>query len=176
MTKTVILFVLFSLVFILPAHADINSDLIGAVEGGHTEILQTLLAKGANVNAKKKTGWTALIWAARKGHTATVQALLANGANVNAKTKDGVTALMWAAKGGYTEIVKALLAKGANVNAKSEDGDTKTKHREVSHTMRREVIIALGKIGTEKAIPKLLEPYWRTAPTLMRRQMMAGQL
>ena len=60
---------LFSLVFALPARADINSDLMEAAQQGHTKIVKTLLDKGAKVNAKTNDGETALIHAATKGHT-----------------------------------------------------------------------------------------------------------
>ena len=56
-----------------------------AAQNGHLEIVQALLAAGAEVNAKTDKGLTALIEAIEKGHTETVQALLAAGAEVNAK-------------------------------------------------------------------------------------------
>ncbi len=89
-----------------------------AARGGYTEIVQALLAKGADVNAKKKYGNTALMYAAERGSTDIIQALLANGTNANAKNLEGETALMFAVKLGHTETVQALLAYGADVNAK----------------------------------------------------------
>jgi ankyrin repeat protein len=52
---------------------------------GHTEIVQLLLEKGADVNAKNKYGRTALIYATERGYTEIVQLLLEKGADVNAK-------------------------------------------------------------------------------------------
>ena len=67
---------------------------------GHLAMVQALLAKGAEVNAKTPGGWTALMNAAEGGHLAVVQALLDKGADVNAKTPNGWSALMWAAGSG----------------------------------------------------------------------------
>ena len=83
-----------------------------------SEIVQALVAKGANVNEKDKFGMTALMYVFAKGHFSIVQALLDAGANVNMKDKNGLTALMRAAANGNTESVQALLAKGAKVNEK----------------------------------------------------------
>jgi len=51
-----------------------------------TDALRTLVAKGADVNAKDNEKRTALFWAAYFGYTDTVRALLAKGARANAGT------------------------------------------------------------------------------------------
>jgi len=53
--------------------------LITAAREGYTETVETLLTKGADVNAKSK-GWTALMAAAQKGHTKIVRLLKQAGA------------------------------------------------------------------------------------------------
>ena len=68
-----------------------------ASDHGYDAVVQALLAKGANINAKTNLGATPLMAAAFDGHRDVVQALLAKGANVNAKNSSGVTALMGAA-------------------------------------------------------------------------------
>jgi len=83
-----------------------------------------LLKKGADVNAKDKYGYTALILVSEKGHTEIVAMLLEKGADVNAKRNDGNTALVLASAMGHAEIMAMLLEKGADVNAKNNDGDT----------------------------------------------------
>ena len=75
-------------------------------------MVQALLDKGAEVNAKTNNGVTALMSGLRAGHLDVVQALLAKGAEVDAKANDGVTALMLASVNGHLEVVQALLAKG----------------------------------------------------------------
>src|SRR5256884_459452 len=91
---------------------------------GLTDGVEALLKKGAYVNAKDKTGWTALMGAARKGHSDTVRALLEKGAYANAKDNNGWTALMSAAASPRAEAVEALLEKGAEVNAQDKTGWT----------------------------------------------------
>ncbi len=51
--------------------------LISASEGGNLEVVQTLLAAGADVRAKTAFGETAAARASRKGHLEAVQALRA---------------------------------------------------------------------------------------------------
>jgi len=91
---------------------------------GHTATVHTLLAHGADGNARDRDGKTALMLAAFEGHTGTVQVLLANGVQVNTQDKAGATALMLAAARGHTVVVTALLAQGADVNLQHHTGQT----------------------------------------------------
>jgi ankyrin repeat protein len=77
------------------------------------EVVKTLLDADADVNAKDKSGVTALMVAACAGHTEMVETLLDAGADVNAKGEVGFTALMFAAQEGHTEIVEILKQAGA---------------------------------------------------------------
>jgi ankyrin repeat protein len=62
------------------------TKLINTVSQWQEAIVQLLLEKGANINAKAYwSRWTALYWAATNGHEAVVPWLLEKGANVNAK-------------------------------------------------------------------------------------------
>jgi ankyrin repeat protein len=97
--------------------ASLDSRLIEAANRGDTKAVQTLLASGANVNAKDAQGYDALCLAAKGGHTETVRTLLSVGADVHA-TND--SALCSAANRGRTETVKVLLAAGADVHAENE--------------------------------------------------------
>jgi uncharacterized protein len=93
---------------------------------GHLDVVQALLANGADVNAKSKlVSATALMAASRAGHLNVVQLLLAKGADVNAKANGvnakpnaGETALILASRAGHLDVVQALLDKGADVAAK----------------------------------------------------------
>jgi uncharacterized protein len=87
------------------------------------EIVQALLARGADVNAKDKGGGTVLMAASATGHLDIVQALLDKGADVNAKGNLG-TALIGASAAGHLDVMQTLLDKGADVNAKGALGTT----------------------------------------------------
>ncbi|WP_218814435.1 ankyrin repeat domain-containing protein [Rickettsiella endosymbiont of Dermanyssus gallinae] len=98
--------------------------LFRAAESGHTQTVELLLKKGADVNMATSDGRTPLFIAAGSGHTETVKLLLEKEVNIKAKTSDGLTALHVAVEGGYTAIVKLLLAAGADANATANDGLT----------------------------------------------------
>jgi hypothetical protein len=95
-------------------------DVIWAVSGSIN-----LAVPGIDVNAKSRSGRTALMWTASEGHTEVVGRLLAvPGIDVNAKDNNGYTALMWAARDGHADIVRLLLAAGADLEAQTNRGDT----------------------------------------------------
>jgi len=83
------------------------TPLMAAAFDGHRDVVQALLAKGADVNAKNSSGVTALMGAAFKAHRDVVQALLAKGADINAQADNGVTALTLA----RDAKIRALLVK-----------------------------------------------------------------
>jgi uncharacterized protein (TIGR02145 family) len=84
---------------------------------GCTDVVITLLDKGAQVDLKSASGKTALSYASVHGNTEIVKLLLDKGANPNLQDADGYTALIHVSEiGGYLEVVKLLLDKGAQVN------------------------------------------------------------
>ena len=91
---------------------------MAAYEGKMTRV-ESLLASGADVNAKQDGGATALYLAAQEGYTEIVKLLLDKGAEVNTKTDKGLTPLWMSAQEGHTEVVKLLLDKGADVQVKN---------------------------------------------------------
>jgi ankyrin repeat protein len=110
----------------VPAAAVAGSarDLIDAASRGDIAVVQALLTKGADVDAKDNDGQTALLLASYKGNLQLVQLLLANGADVNTKANEGMTALMGASLAGSLQVVRELLARKAEVNAKMDSGKT----------------------------------------------------
>jgi ankyrin repeat protein len=73
--------------------------------------IQSLIAKGANVNLKGDTGVTLLHLAVKRGYFNVVLMLLAaEGIDICAKDNNRETALMTACMGTNIEIVEALLA------------------------------------------------------------------
>ncbi len=101
----------------------VRAPLDQAAGGGRKDIVQLLIAKGANVNTKTDEGSTPLHSAAANEHENIAELLIAKGADVNAKKKNGLTPLHLATgsgwQGGY-EIAKLLISKGADVNVNSK--------------------------------------------------------
>jgi ankyrin repeat protein len=105
------------------AGASLNDQLIQAAQGDNVAVVQQLLTRGADIEARDKNGYTALIMASFHGRNEVVMLLLDKGANTEARTTEfGWTALILAAWQGKTEVVRLLLAKGANVDAMDNSG------------------------------------------------------
>jgi ankyrin repeat protein len=93
-----------------------------AAERGFVAIMEVLLSSGANVDAVKANGDTALCCACQANQPETVRALLKAGANVDLGMADGTTPLHYAALH-PTDILDQLIAKGANVNVSTSSPD-----------------------------------------------------
>ena len=124
-----------------------------AASRGHKEIVQLLIAKGANVKAKTDDGNTPLHSAAAKKHENIAELLIAKGADVNAKDNKGRTPLHWATgtgwQGGY-EIAKLLISKGADVNVNSKgDMNGGTPLHNAAREGRKETIKILIANGAD---------------------------
>jgi len=78
---------------------------------GKQELVELLLAHGAEVNAKNHQGCTALVWAVEYEHSEVVQALLEAGADVTATNALGRCVLGSALKSEHRLIIELLLAK-----------------------------------------------------------------
>lgn len=99
---------------LLAAGADVNAGnrygataLAYACDKGHTAVVNLLLERGANPNAKDSFyNFTPLGWAVQEGHAEIVRALLAKGAEGEAG------ALIGAAAEGKADIVKVILERG----------------------------------------------------------------
>ncbi|CAG8103036.1 unnamed protein product [Penicillium salamii] len=95
-----------------------TNPIISASQGGYEKVVQLLLEKGAEVNAKGGHSGNALQAASSEGHDNIVKLLLEKGAEVNAKGGYFGNALQAASSEGHDKIVQLLLEKGAEVNAK----------------------------------------------------------
>ncbi|KAI9873954.1 MAG: hypothetical protein M1830_010366, partial [Pleopsidium flavum] len=84
---------------------------------GLEKICRLLLANEDDLDAKTRSGETALYRAVVNGHEAVIQLLLEKGADVNAKGGTYGSALQTASEHGHEAIVRLLLKKGADVNA-----------------------------------------------------------
>uniref|UniRef100_A0A6Q2YNW7 Ion transport domain-containing protein n=1 Tax=Esox lucius TaxID=8010 RepID=A0A6Q2YNW7_ESOLU len=84
--------------------------------GGHTQVVEMLLRKGALFHSDYR-GWTCLHHAAAEGFTQTMNIVLAaNISLLDQKDEDGCTALHVAAREGHVAAVKLLLQRGAEID------------------------------------------------------------
>jgi ankyrin repeat protein len=97
-----------------------------AAHFGHLTVVDLLLARGAEVDARSKNALTntSLHAALAGGHRATAQRLVEHQADVNAVEAGGYTPLHQAAELGDAEMVRLLLDRGALAAAKADDGRT----------------------------------------------------
>jgi len=104
---------------------DLKNDLwFNAVLEDRTDLLESLLANGANIEAVNPMGDTALHLAAGLGHEKVVEWLLSKGAKIEAVNKKGQTALHLAAVLDHANVVDLLLRNGANIHAVDKKGQT----------------------------------------------------
>jgi ankyrin repeat protein len=98
-----------------------------AAAEGHTAVVETLLAAGADFRTPLATGLTPMLFAARAGHADVVRALVKAGADINYATqptaritaklpKKGASALSIAVENGHFELASILLDLGADPN------------------------------------------------------------
>ena len=106
---------------------DLNEKLLLACSAGDTESARTLLALGADVNARDNASpyrHTPLMMSVRSGHLNTAQYLVESKADLSIQSTRGYTALIEAAWFGREEILKMLIEAGAEIDAVNYDGNT----------------------------------------------------
>jgi len=102
--------------------AESDVRIVNAAAAQDGEAVRALLREGADANASRADGVTALLWAAHWNDVETVDALLRAGAQVNAADDHGVTPLGRACENASEAIVTRLLAAGADPNAAQDNG------------------------------------------------------
>ena len=89
------------------------------------QIVELLLAKGADVNERAAMNKTPLMWAAQTGTIDIVRLFLAHGAKVNAEDEWEMSALKYAMLSKHhRNIVQQLLAHESDPDLASKDGTT----------------------------------------------------
>ena len=107
-----------------PVRAAVDRPLIDAVKGADPARVERLLAAGADVDAPRGDGATALHWAAHRDLPDVAALLVGAGAAVDAADDHGVTPLALACLNASAAMVDLLLAAGADPNAARTSGVT----------------------------------------------------
>ena len=103
---------------------DGSTPLHAAAYGGHAELVELLLARGASVDATTVNGSTPLHGAAYGGHVDCARRLMDAGADPMTPNSSGYTPFHGAAAGGSVEAVKLFLDSGVDINAQKHGGAT----------------------------------------------------
>eukprot|EP01012_Entosiphon_sulcatum_P015500 TRINITY_DN2044_c0_g1_i1.p1 TRINITY_DN2044_c0_g1~~TRINITY_DN2044_c0_g1_i1.p1 ORF type:complete len:242 (-),score=61.95 TRINITY_DN2044_c0_g1_i1:4-705(-) len=98
-----------------------NTPLHWASYKGHAHVLELLLQKGANIDARGVKGQTALDDAVEKGHKAVVEVLLKHGADVFTVTNEGKRPADFAKAESHREIADMLAAQAEKQRRKEEE-------------------------------------------------------
>jgi Raf kinase inhibitor-like YbhB/YbcL family protein len=97
-----------------------TTPLIVAAGGDCVDVVDVLLARGAQVDATNSDGWTALIKATAAGYPDVVKRLLAKGANIDVEDSLGRTATMYASRADRQEIAAMFTAAQQEREASAE--------------------------------------------------------
>ena len=84
-----------------------------AAAAGRYDVMDLLVSKGANVNARSRDGETPLQFAAAANNVAGARLLLSSGAHLDAEDKNKVTAIEEAVANNHSEMTQLLSERGA---------------------------------------------------------------
>ncbi len=110
---------------LLTSAAASDSPLADAAMKGDATAVRTLLASGADVNAARGDGMTALHWAAETGNAEIAEILVSAGAILEVTTRLGAyTPLHVAGRKGAAGVIRVLLDAGADPRTVAATGST----------------------------------------------------
>ncbi|XP_066963610.1 protein fem-1 homolog A-like isoform X2 [Macrobrachium rosenbergii] len=100
------------------------TPLWAATVGGHYDVAEYLVSKGADVNAATRSNSSPLSVACSHVRLDLIRLLVEHGANIERTDDLGITCLMLACHNGNPEVVRYLVEIGADVNRQRIDGRT----------------------------------------------------
>ena len=159
-----------------PATCDASTALFYASIGGNHEILNELIAAGADIHKKNIYGNSPIILAADRGHHLSVIELVKAGADVNSTDENGTSILMYASDNANLDTVKYLLIAGANVNQQAKKGNSplifaidRNQPRIVKYLLDHGAMLDLGGVAS---LPfAVAKGYLKVVEVLLRREV-----
>ena len=161
---------------LLDGGADVNyrdvefsmTALMHANERDHLDVVNELLARGADVTKLNRSGTTVLYQAAYRGHVdilkKIIEKYIAGGYHLNGVDSQGKTALHQAVEGVYVNSVRALVENGANTMIRDDDGLTPYDYAAGGRGAAREEIRALLLAHPNRELPAYVSAASAAAP------------
>ena len=147
------------LVALVPA----ESPVADAAMRGQTDLVRSLLAGGADVNAAHGDGMTALHWAAEHGNAEMAEILIYSGASVHGVTRIGqYTPLHLASRSGSDQVVRMLIEADADVSATTTNSGATPLHLAAASGNAKSVAL-LAENGADV---NALESAWQQTPLI----------
>ncbi len=101
-----------------------SDALITAAARGDTPAVQRLVADGADLDARDRSGRTALLAAVQGNHIAAARVLIDAGSDVNAKDALQDSPYLFAGASGHLDILRMTLSHGADLRSTNRYGGT----------------------------------------------------
>ena len=132
---------------------------------GNAELVQLMLARGADPDSVDDSGRSALINAAWRGRKKIVELLLEKGADLSVRDLEGLSAANWAAVNGHPDVIRTLGKAGANLD--NRDNDNLTPLMRATWNGHFKAVTALLDEGAD---PNLRTPSGKTALDFAREE------
>ena len=92
-----------------------SSPIVIAADVGNANVVEMLLANGANINDTDEQGLTLLMKASLYNYTNIIELLLSRGVDIHEQNSNGATAIMYASLHSQKDAIQMLMANGASI-------------------------------------------------------------
>jgi ankyrin repeat protein len=92
-----------------------SSPIVIAADVGNANVVEMLLANGANINDTDEQGLTLLMKASLYNYTNIIELLLSRGLDIHDQNMNGATAILYASLHSQKKAIQMLMANGASI-------------------------------------------------------------
>jgi ankyrin repeat protein len=92
-----------------------SSPIVIACDVGNANVVEMLLANGANINDTDEQGLKLLMKASLYNYTNIIELLLSRGVDIHEQNSNGATAIMYASLHSQKDAIQLLMANGASI-------------------------------------------------------------